>query len=173
MSTPSEILFVAYSVRSCNHAPRDCEDSTNFRGRPIRKISLSVKDSEQCHWFSLIGTTDAWSVIGSPLHSLKKCKNANTAIVLIVLHYVNIWMATARIGHFDWNAGFHGKYREADWLFHWVTRNPQESGASPPASLHDAFLLCRNTCGRHLRELKTCCLLNTVEKNTKSEILTL
>lgn len=166
MSTPSEILFVAYSVCSCNHAPSGCGETTNFRGRPICKISLSVKDSEQYHWFSLIGTTEAWSVIGSPLHSLKKGKNANAAVVLIVLHYVNIWKATARIGHFDWNAGFHGKYREADWFFHWVTRNPQESGASPPASLHDAFLPSRNTRGRHLRELKTCCLLNTLGKKT-------
>lgn len=40
-------------------------------------------------------------------------------------------MTTTGIGRNAGNARFQSKYQEAYWFFRWVTRTPQEPGASP------------------------------------------
>lgn len=52
-------------------------------------------------------------------------------LLLIILHYVNVCSAAARIGPNSWNAGSVDKYQDAYWLFYWVTRITEEPGASP------------------------------------------
>lgn len=71
-----------------------------------------------------------------------------------MLHYVNVCKSSAMIGQYGCNAGFQGKYQEAYWFLHWVTRTPQKPRASPHKLClleYPHFCLLGKAYSRHLQ----------------------
>lgn len=117
MSTPSELLLDDADARQSRHAHGYRRIPGSDPGLQFDRVALAFVDDIAKHCCSSLFTVTETHIQRGRLRLIAHAKYEGKEDALVLgLHYVNVYSASAGIGRYRRNAGFQGSCREAYWF---------------------------------------------------------
>lgn len=141
MSTPSVLLLDDADARQSRHTPGHRRIPGGDLGLQFDRVALAFVDNIAKHCCSSVFTVTETHIRPGRLRSITHTKyEGKQGVLLLGLHYVNVYAGSAGIGRYRRNAGSQGSCREAYWFVQSGHAHPLAASPHELRSRRSAFL---------------------------------